>query len=136
LLILCDSGSSNRGPLRLWKRQLQYQIANLFDVAVAVCHYPSGASKWNPIEHRMFSLISNNWAGQPLHSYETVLNYTATTQPETGFRGRPVLVEKTYKTRVKVSDAEMKALYLFHHPTCSQWNNTIALRPKATSAVP
>lgn len=128
ILILCDCGGGNGYRVRLWKQQLQQEIADNFDLAAVVCHYPTGASKWNPIEHRMFSLISNNWAGQPLTSYETIINYIETTRSETGFSARAVLVEKTYETGIKVSDAEMEALHLIRHPTCPQWNYTLLPR--------
>jgi hypothetical protein len=74
LLILADCGGSNSSRTRLWKHQLQVAFSDRFKLCVKVCHYPPGASKWNPIEHRMFSYISNNWAAQPLTDYETVLN--------------------------------------------------------------
>jgi hypothetical protein len=128
MLILCDCGGGNGYRVRLWKQQLQREIADKFDLAVVVCHYPTGASKWNPIEHRMFSLISNNWAGQPLTSYETIINYIETTGSETGFSARAVLAEKTYETGIKVSDVEMEALHLIRHPTCPQWNYTLLPR--------
>ncbi len=128
ILILCDGGGSNSYRTRLWKRQLQRELADKQGLAVMVCHYPTGASKWNPIERRMFSLISNNWAGQPLTSYETVINYIQTTRSKKGFSARAELVEQVYKTKIKVSDAEMKALNLTRHPVCPQWNYTIIPR--------
>lgn len=128
MLILCDGGGSNGYRTRLWKRQLQEEIADKLGLAVMVCHYPTGASKWNPIEHRMFSLISNNWAGQPLISYETVINFIQTTRSKTGFTARAELVEKTYQIGIKVPDAEMNALNLVRHPVCPQWNYTIIPR--------
>jgi hypothetical protein len=129
ILILGDGGGSNSYRTRLWKRQLQRAVADKLDLAVMVCHYPTGASKWNPIERRMFSLISHNWAGQPLTSYETALNYIQTTRSATGFTARAELVEQVYQTKIKVSDAEMNALNLIRHPVCPQWNYTIIPRP-------
>ena len=73
LLILADSGGSNGARVRAWKYELQRQVVEPFDLSISVCHYPTGASKWNPIEHRLFSEISKHWAGQPLDSYPTIL---------------------------------------------------------------
>jgi len=128
VLILCDGGGSNGHRSRLWKQQLQQEIADRLGLTVIVCHYPRGASKWNPIEHRVFSLISINWAGQPLTSYETVIHYIETTRSETGLSLRAVLVEKIYKTGIKVPDTEMEALNLIRHPICPQWSYTITPR--------
>ena len=75
VLILCDSGGSNGYRLRLWKVRLQEQLADRLGLAVTVCHYPTGASKWNPVEHRLFGPISINWAGKPLRTFETMLAY-------------------------------------------------------------
>lgn len=79
LLILADCGGSNGYSIRLWKQQLQICLCDRFGLQVKVCHYPPGSSKWNPIEHRMFSFISNNWAAQPLLDYETVSKFIRTT---------------------------------------------------------
>ena len=83
LLILCDGGGSNGYRLRLWKVQLQEQLADRLRLNVTVCHYPTGASKWNPIEHRLFGPISINWAGQPLRTFETMLACIRGTTTET-----------------------------------------------------
>jgi hypothetical protein len=132
VLILCDGGGSNAYRSRLWKQQIQQEIADRLGLTVVVCHYPRGASKWNPIEHRVFSLISINWAGQPLADYETVMHYIETTRSDTGLSLKAVLVEKTYETGIKVPDVEMEALNLIHHPTCPQWNYTITPRVDAS----
>ena len=84
LLILADSGGSNGARVRMWKWALQEEIADRFGLAVTVCHFPTGTSKWNPIEHRMFSEISKHWAGQPLDSYSTVLRLIGSTTTQTG----------------------------------------------------
>ena len=84
MLILADSGGSNSARARGWKYHLQHHLVNPYRLQVTVCHYPPGASKWNPIEHRVFSQISNNWAGRPLESYETALKYIRTTGTATG----------------------------------------------------
>ena len=87
ILILCDNGGCNGSTNRLWKYELQ-QFADRFGIEVHVSHYPPRASKWNPIEHRLFSFISKNWAGQPLTSYEKMLNYIRTTTTDAGLKVR------------------------------------------------
>jgi len=86
LLVLADGGGSNGFRSRAWKHALQESLCDRHGLTVTVCHYPTSASKWNPIEHRMFSEISENWAGQPLVSYETILNYARTTRTATSLR--------------------------------------------------
>lgn len=86
LLILADSGGSNGVRPRAWKYHLQHVICNKHKLDITVCHYPTGTSKWNPIEHRLFSEISKNWAGKPLRNYETVLKYIRTTKTSTGLK--------------------------------------------------
>jgi len=90
-----------------------------------VAHYPSGASKWNPIEHRLFSEITKNWAAIPLESYEAVLNYIATTKTSTGLRVQSTLVNKAYETGVRISDKQMAGLSVKYAPTLPQWNYTV-----------
>ena len=84
LLILADSGGSNGARCRLWKYALQEKLVDPYQLGVTVCHYPTGASKWNPVEHRLFSEISKNWAGRPLDSYQTILNYIRSTETVNG----------------------------------------------------
>ena len=91
LLILADGGGSNSCRSRVWKAQLQQQLCDACGLAVTVCHYPTGCSKWNPIEHRLFSHISLNWAGVPLRTFETVVSYIAGTTTTTGLRVKAVL---------------------------------------------
>ena len=86
VLVLADSGGSNGRKRRAWKYWLQVKLCNVFGLTLTVCHYPPGTSKWNPIEHRLFSEISKNWAGHPLDSYKTVLNYIGTTATKTGLK--------------------------------------------------
>ena len=86
LLILADSGGSNGARCRLWKCALQERLADRFGLAVTVCHYPTGASKWNPIEHRLFSEISKHWAGQPLVDYPTIVGLIGETKTKTGLQ--------------------------------------------------
>ncbi|MFO8017990.1 MAG: ISAzo13 family transposase [Promethearchaeia archaeon] len=128
LLILCDSGGSNGYRRRLWKRDLQIKLADRFGLHVYVCHYPSGASKYNPIERKVFSFISLNWAGQPLTSYPKALDLIKSTSTKTGLTVNATLVEKEYETGIKVSNKEMKSLQIKHSCTCPQWNYCISPR--------
>jgi hypothetical protein len=123
-LIEADCGGSNGNRSRVWKAGLQ-QLADEFGLIITVTHFPSGTSKWNPIEHRMFNLISANWAGQPLESYETILNYIRTTTSTTGFCCQTQLDPTEYKLKQKVSDKDFAALCLRPHKRFPQWNYTI-----------
>lgn len=131
LLILSDAGGSDGYRLRLWKKQLQEQLADRLGIEVMVCHYPTGASKWNPIEHRLFSYISLNWAGKPLRSFETMLSYIQGTTTEAGLKVKAFLLDQAYKTGIKVSNTEMKALNLQRRTVCPNWNYVI--RPRGAS---
>lgn len=133
LLLLADGGGSNGYRSRLFKRQLQRWVDHS-GVAVTVGHYPRGASKWNPVEHRLFSHVSLNWAAVPLRTSDTLLACLRGTRTTTGLQVDAWLMEKTYPTGVKVSNAEMKALNLQRHETCPDWNYT--LRPRPTSSDP
>jgi len=113
LLIDADCGGSNGNRSRVWKVGLQH-LANEFGLIITVIHYPTGASKWNPIEHRMFSLISANWAGEPLDSYETILKHIRSTTSTTGFGCYAELDTTIYETNKKVSDRNF-ALGLCNH---------------------
>ena len=124
LLLLCDNGGCNGSRNRLWKYELQ-QFCDRFGISVEVSHYPPGASKWNPIEHRMFSFISMNWAGQPLRSIETVVNYVRTTRTTKGLRIRGVLLPKQYEKGIKVSEEEMRSIRLRCARVLPRWNYTI-----------
>ena len=97
-------------------------------LTITVCHYPPGTSKWNLIEHRLFSEISKTWAGCPLRSFELVQQYIAETTTHTGLTVRAYLVPTTYPTGVKVTDEEMSTLNIHPHAVCPQWNYTIAPR--------
>lgn len=125
LLIEADSGGSNSARSRVWKQQLQMQVADRLGLTITVCHYPTGASKWNPVEHRLFSEISKTWAGCPLRSFELVLHYINDTRTATGLRVRAHFVPTVYATGVAVSDEEMASLALQPHEVCPQWNYTI-----------
>jgi hypothetical protein len=128
LLVLADSGGSNGARCKAWKHGLQHRLCDRYGLSVTICHYPSGASKWNPIEHRVFSEISKNWAGRPLTDYETVLNYISTTRTKTGLRVDAHLIRADYPTGVEVSDKEMKDLSVHPHDTQPGRNYTI--RPR------
>lgn len=125
LLILADSGGSNGARPRAFKKFLQERIADEYGLEVTVSHYPTGASKWNPIEHRMFSEISKNWAGHPLESFETLLNFVRDTGTETGLRIEAYLDESEYEKGIKVSDKEFKQLNITKNDKLSNWNYTI-----------
>ena len=125
LLILADGGGSNGARVRAWKYALQEQVADRFDLEVTVCHYPTGASKWNPIEHRLFSEISKHWAGQPLDSYDTILRLIRETKTQTGLRVKSRLISKHIETGRKISADQMRQLSLVKHPTLPEWNYTL-----------
>lgn len=125
LLLLADTGGSNGCRARAWKYALQTRICNAFHLAVTVCHYPTGASKWNPIEHRLFGPLSNNWAGQPLRSLEIMLKFIRTTKTKTGLKVRARLNRKAYPKGTTISKAQMARLNLKPHRVLPQWNYTI-----------
>ncbi len=131
LLIEADGGGSNSARSRVWKAALQEQVADRFGLTVTVCHYPPGTSKWNPIEHRLFSEISKTWAGCPLRSYAVLLEYLRQTRTATGLGVRAELVSTRYAKGRKVADAVMKGLKLQAHTICPQWNYTIQPRTAA-----
>lgn len=128
LLILADGGGSNGPRNRAWKQGLQERLCDAHGIAVTVCHYPTGASKWNPIEHRLFSEISKNWAGKPLESYETIVNYARSTSTSTGLKVKAYVVRKHYPKNVKVTNREMEDLRLESHAIQPTRNYT--LRPR------
>jgi hypothetical protein len=130
LLILADAGGSNSARSRVWKQQLQDQLCDRSGLTVTVCHYPTGCSKWNPIEHRLFGPISLNWAGHPLATWNTLLSYLQSTTTATGLTVRAALHDGVYQTGERVSDAELAALNLERHAVCPTWNYT--LRPRST----
>jgi hypothetical protein len=128
MLILADAGGSDGYRPRLWKKQIQEQFADCLGIEVMVCHYPTGASKWNPVEHRLFSYVSLNWAGKPLRSFETVLAYIRGTTTETGLEVKASLLDQEYEKGIKVSDEEMAALNLERRRVCPNWNYVIKPR--------
>jgi len=122
LAILADGGGSNAANSRIFKYGLQTRLCNQHGINVVVAHYPRGASKWNPIEHRLFSEISKNWAGRPLDSYNTILCYLRTTSTKTGLKVRAHLVRKPYKKGVKITDGRMKQLNITKDESLPKWN--------------
>ena len=125
LLILADSGGSNRSSGYVWKYGLQTKLCNAFGLTITVCHYPPGTSKWNPIEHRLFSEISKNWAGRPLDSYETILNYISTTTTTKGLEVMAYLHDLPYEKGMKISKEQVKALALEPHDIQPKQNYTL-----------
>jgi len=133
LLILADCGGANASRSRVWKYRLQKQLCDVHGLTVTVCHYPPGSSKWNPIEHRLFSQISANWAGKPLRTFRTALNCIRGTTTTTGLRVQARMNSKTYQKGEKVSDADMATLRLTRHDAQPDWNYTISPAKSATS---
>ena len=123
LLIEADAGGSNGYRRRLWKRELQ-QWADQDALTITVCHFPTGASKWNPIEHRLFSHVSRNWSGIPLRSLDTMLHLIRGTITTTGLRVTATRNTRIYSP-VVVSDSEMRELCIERHDVCPDWNYTI-----------
>lgn len=128
VLILADGGGGNGSRARAWKWHLQEKLCNRFDLTVTVCHYPPGCSKWNPVEHRLFSQISSNWAGQPLKTLAIMLGYIRGTTTTTGLTVKAHLDEGIYKKGQKVTREDMGKLNLEAHTTCSGLNYTIKPR--------
>lgn len=128
LLIQCDNGGPNGSRAWSWKWELQ-KLANKTRLAITVQHYPPGASKWNWIEHKMFSLISANWSGEILDSFETILNFISTTTSATGFSCTALLDEAEYDTKQKPTKEERAMINLEPRSSIPQWNYTIRPNP-------
>jgi len=128
LLILADSGGSNGSSSRVWKRDIQNRLCDRYGLAVTVCHHPPGSSKWNPIEHRYFSQISNNWRGIPLKSYETMIKYIQTTRTSTGLKSSAFLDCNSYEKGIEVNEEEMEELAIVKHEPFTKWNYTLLPR--------
>ena len=128
LVITADSGGSNGWRSRGWKWELQ-QFADEAGLAVQVSHFPAGTSKWNPIEHRLFSFISSNWRGQPLCDYETIVNLIAHTTTAKGLAVKCRLDHALYPTGRKISAAQMELLHIDKDPFHGEWNYTLRPRP-------
>lgn len=125
LLILADSGGSNGNRTRMWKLKLNELMCNKYGLKVTVCHYPAGASKWNPIEHHLFSEISKNWQGTPLRSFETVLKYIRTTKTKTGLKVNARIVKKVYEKGMAVPNELFGKINLQPHKTCPERNYSL-----------
>lgn len=126
LAILADGGGSNGATCRAWKYCLQHNLCNRHEISVRVAHYPPGASKWNPIEHRFFSELSKNWAGRPLDSLETMVKYARTTSTSSGLRVQAHLVRKHYPKGVRIEDTQMEELSIQKNATFPKWNYLIS----------
>jgi hypothetical protein len=126
MLILSDCGGTNGNRCRAWKLNLQEKLCDGFGLKVTVCHYPAGCSKWNPIEHRMWSQVSINWAGRPLRTLGIMLGYIRGTTTTTGLKVEAHLDEGFYRKGQKVSWKDVDALNLKPHETCPEWNYTIS----------
>ena len=115
---MADAGGNNGTRSRSFKFHLQEQLSDRFGLTVTLCHYPTGYSKWNPIEHRLFSQISLNWAGKPLRSLETMLNYMRGTTTQTGLTVRATVLDGTFEKGHKMSDDQMQQLDIERLDVC------------------
>ena len=131
LLITADGGGSNGSRVRLWKRELQ-KLAEETGLRIAVCHFPPGTSKWNKIEHRLFSRITQNWRGKPLISLEVIVNLIAATVSKTGLKVHAEIDTGVYPKGVKISDQELAQLNLIRDEFHGEWNYEI--HPRAQSS--
>jgi hypothetical protein len=127
LLITADGGGSNGPRSRLWKWALQ-RLADDFDLTLSVCHFPPGTSKWNKIEHRLFSFISQNWRGKPLVNHQAIVNLIAATTTRTGLRVKAALDTRRYQTALQIPDEVFARLRITPHAFHGDWNYTIAPR--------
>ena len=125
ILITADGGGSNGSRVRLWKKELQ-NLANEINMEISVCHFPPGTSKWNKIEHKLFSYISLNWRGKPLTSYEVVVKLIGSTKTANGLEVVSELDKNTYKKGIKVLDKEFKKINIHKDEFHGEWNYTIA----------
>jgi hypothetical protein len=131
LMITADGGGSNGYRVRLWKVELQ-KLSDELKLPITICHLPPGTSKWNKIEHRLFSFITINWRGKPLRSYRTIVQLIAATTTDAGLTVRAELDENKYPKGVKVSDAQIAAINLSRHSFHGDWNYTISPSRKNT----
>ena len=129
LLITADAGGSNGYKVRAWKTGIG-ALAARTGLTITVCHFPPGTSKWNKVEHRLFSAITSNWRGRPLTSHEVVVQLIAATTTRTGLTVRAELDEGCYPTGIKTTDAQLAAVPLTGHRFHPEWNYTIGPGPK------
>ena len=127
LLITADAGGSDGSRLRLWKIELQ-KLADETGLRIVVCHFPPGTSKWNKIEHRLFSYITQNWRGKPLRSFQTIVNLIAATTTRTGLKVHAELNTESYQSGIKVSDAELAQVKIRRDKFHGDWNYEIQPR--------
>ncbi|MEX2034226.1 MAG: ISAzo13 family transposase, partial [Xanthobacteraceae bacterium] len=125
LTITADCGGSNGARLRLWKLELQ-KLADELSLTITVCHLPPGTSKWNKIEHRLFSFITQNWRGRPLVSHQVIVQLIAATTTKTGLKVHSEIDPKTYPSGTKVADADLARVNLHRHDFHGDWNYTIS----------
>ncbi len=130
LLITADSGGSNGSRVRLWKVELQ-RLADETGLQLRVCHLPPGTSKWNKIEHRLFSFISQNWRGKPLVTHQVIVDLIAATSTKTGLKVRAQIDSNLYPPGLKISDREVAALHIERDAFHGEWNYKISPRPPA-----
>jgi hypothetical protein len=135
LTITADCGGSNGNRTRLWKTELQ-GLADRTGLAISVCHFPPGTSKWNRIEHRLWSFVSHNWRGKPLISYAVIVNLIAATTTRTGLKVYARLDERDYPTKIQVSNAELAAVNLTGDEFHPEWNYTITPAPADNKSPP
>jgi hypothetical protein len=127
LLVMADGGGSNGSRLKLWKWELQ-KLADQTGLTIHVCHLPPGTSKWNKIEHRPFSFISQNWRGKPLQTLATVVNLISHTRTQTGLKVRCVLDRKKYPSKIQITEEQMKSIRLSRDIFHGEWNYHILPR--------
>lgn len=125
LALLADCGGANGPRNRAWTNALFERLVKRHQLTITAAHLPPGASKWNPIEHRLFSEISKNWAGHPLDSWETILNFISTTKTKTGLEVTAHLIDRPY-SKIKITDAQMNALPITRHEALPKWNYTLS----------
>ena len=125
LLITADGGGSNGSRVRLWKLELQ-NLANELEIPISVCHFPPGTSKWNKIEHRLFSFITQNWRGKPLISHEVIVQLIRSTTTKKGLKVKSALDCNKYPIGRKVTDDEFSQINLSRHEFHGEWNYTIS----------
>jgi hypothetical protein len=125
VLILCDCGGSNGARIRLWKYSLYENICKKYGISIRVCHYPSGASKWNPVEHRLFGPITANWQGRPLRSFEIAMECIRSTTTKKGLKVDAILNDREYQKGIRVSDHQMKQINLIRENELPLWNYSL-----------
>ena len=125
LIITADGGGSNSSVSRLWKRELQ-RLSSEISIPITVCHFPPGTSKWNKIEHRMFSAISMNWRGIPLTSHEVIINLISSTTNKSGLKIHAELDTNEYLKGIKITDKELDEINVHYHEVNKKWNYTIS----------